>query len=86
MVNCPGYVVGLPKNSYKPFTNTACVRAQLDKLQKVCTRLAATSEKAYQLLAHCRWFSPGTPASSTTKTKQLVSLFTCGCESSAHFL
>jgi hypothetical protein len=20
------------------------------------------------LLAHCRWFSPGTPASSTTKT------------------
>jgi hypothetical protein len=25
-------------------------------------------EKAYQLLAHGRWFSPGTPASSTTKT------------------
>jgi hypothetical protein len=24
--------------------------------------------KAYQLLAHGRWFSPGTPASSTTKT------------------
>jgi hypothetical protein len=23
---------------------------------------------AYQLLAHGRWFSPGTPASSTTKT------------------
>jgi hypothetical protein len=23
--------------------------------------------KAYQLLAHGRWFSPGTPASSTTK-------------------
>jgi hypothetical protein len=22
----------------------------------------------YQLLAHGRWFSPGTPASSTTKT------------------
>jgi hypothetical protein len=24
--------------------------------------------KAYHLLAHGRWFSPGTPASSTTKT------------------
>ena len=27
-----------------------------------------SSDKVYQLLAHCRWFSPGTPASSTTKT------------------
>jgi hypothetical protein len=25
-------------------------------------------DKVYQLLAHDRWFSPGTPASSTTKT------------------
>jgi hypothetical protein len=33
-----------------------------------CTRLAATCDKIYQLLAHGRWFSPGTPASSTTKT------------------
>jgi hypothetical protein len=32
------------------------------------TRLAAASDKAYQLLAHGRWFSPGIPASSTTKT------------------
>jgi hypothetical protein len=24
--------------------------------------------KVYQLLAHRRWFSPGTPASSTVKT------------------
>jgi hypothetical protein len=30
-------------------------------------RLAAASDKVYQLLAHGRWFSPGTPASSTTK-------------------
>jgi hypothetical protein len=36
--------------------------------KKVCSRLAAASDKAYQLLAHGRWFSPGTPASSTTKT------------------
>jgi hypothetical protein len=26
------------------------------------------SDKVYQLLAHGRWFSPGTPASSITKT------------------
>jgi hypothetical protein len=31
-------------------------------------RIAATSDKVYQLLAHGQWFSPGTPASSTTKT------------------
>jgi len=30
-----------------------------------CTRLAAASDKVYQLLAHGQWFSP---ASSTTKT------------------
>jgi hypothetical protein len=30
--------------------------------------LAAASAKVYQLLAHGRWFSLGTPASSTTKT------------------
>jgi hypothetical protein len=33
-----------------------------------CTRLTAASDKVYQLFAHGRWFSPGTPASSTTKT------------------
>ena len=33
--------------------------------KKGCTRLAVTSDKVYQLLAHGRWFSP---ASSTTKT------------------
>jgi hypothetical protein len=47
-------------------TNTALVRTRLCKLQKGCTPLA--SYKVYQLLAHGRWFSPGTPASSTTKT------------------
>jgi hypothetical protein len=30
--------------------------------------MSAASDKVYQLLAHGRWFSPGTPASSTTKT------------------
>jgi hypothetical protein len=51
-----------------PITNTAWVRARLCKLQKGCTRLASVSDQVYQLLAHGRWFSPGTPASSTTKT------------------
>jgi hypothetical protein len=36
--------------------------------KKGCTRLTAASDKVYQLLAHGRWFSPSTPASSTTKT------------------
>ena len=36
--------------------------------KKGCTRLAAASDKVYQLLDQGRWFSPGTPASSTTKT------------------
>ena len=65
-----GQVVGLPiySNSYKPITNMAWVRARLCKLQKGCTRLAAPSDKVYQLFADGRWFSPGTPASSTTKT------------------
>jgi hypothetical protein len=61
-------VVGLPNNSYKPTTNTASAPAWLCKLQKGCTRLAAASDEVYQLLAHGRWFSLGTPASSTTKT------------------
>ena len=46
----------------------AWVHAQLCKLQKGCTRLAAASDTVYQLLAHGRWFSPGIPASSTTTT------------------
>ena len=46
----------------------AWVRARLCKLQKGCTRLAGAGDKVYQLLANGRWFSPGTPASFTTKT------------------
>jgi hypothetical protein len=49
----------------------AWVRDKLCKLQKGCTRLAAASDKVYQLLAQDRLFSPGTPgtpASSTNKT------------------
>ena len=43
-------------------------RPTLQITKKGCTRLAAASDKDYQLLAHGRWFSQGTPASSTTKT------------------
>ena len=60
-------VVG-SNNSYKPITSTAWARAQLCKLQKGYTRLAAASDKVYQLLVQGRWFSPGTPASFITKT------------------
>jgi hypothetical protein len=36
--------------------------------QKECTRLTGASDKDYQLLAHGRSFSPGSPTSYTTKT------------------
>ena len=45
----------------EPISNIRCVR-------NVCIEKTAASDKAYQLLVHGRWFSPGTPASSTTKT------------------
>ena len=48
--------------------NSAWVHARICKLQKGWTRLAAASDKVYQLLVHGRWFSPGTPASSSTST------------------
>ena len=35
---------------------------------KTSPRLAAACDKVYHLLAHDRWFSPGTPTFSTTKT------------------
>jgi hypothetical protein len=38
------------------------VRSRLCKLQEECIL-----DKVYQLLANGRWFSPGTPSSSTTK-------------------
>ena len=41
---------------------------KLVNYKKGGTRLIAASNKVYQLLAHGRWFSPGTPASSTTRT------------------
>jgi hypothetical protein len=39
-----------------------------ENYKKECTQLATASDKVYQLLAHGLWFSPDTPASSTTNT------------------
>jgi hypothetical protein len=61
-------IVGVPNNSYKPIINTAWFAPGFVNYKKGCTRLAAASDKVDQLLAHGRWFSQGTPTSSTTKT------------------
>ena len=61
-------VVGLPNNSYKPIANTRGFAPGFVKYKNGYTRLAAASDNVYQFLAHGLWFSPGTPASSTTKT------------------
>ena len=62
-------VVGLPNNSYK---SSSPIRRGFAPgfvdYKKGYTRLAVASDKVYQLLVHGRWLSPGTPASSTTKT------------------
>ena len=44
------------------------VKTGFANYKEECTRLAVASDKVYQLHAHARWFSPGTPASSTSKT------------------
>jgi hypothetical protein len=44
------------------------IKPEVTNCKKGCTRLTAASDKVYQLLAHGRRFSPGTPATSTTKT------------------
>jgi hypothetical protein len=61
-------VDGLPSYSYKIITNTLGFAPGFVNYEKGCTRFAAASGKAYQLLGHGRWFSPGTLASSITKT------------------
>ena len=53
--------VGLPNNSYKPITGFV-------NYKKRCSRLAAASDKVYQLVSHGRWFSASTHVSSTNKT------------------
>jgi hypothetical protein len=42
--------------------------------KKGCTRLAAASDKAYQLLAHGRWFSLGNIAESGIKYQNSIKI------------
>jgi hypothetical protein len=58
----------LQQHVFLSFSNTVWVRALLCKLQQRVHSTRSASDKVYRLLAHGRWFSPGTPASSTTKT------------------
>jgi hypothetical protein len=60
----PGWLNDLGSWITYQLTNTEWVR----KLQKRVHSTRSASDKVYQLLAHGRWFSPGTPASFTTKT------------------
>jgi hypothetical protein len=62
----------------KVYIHCIAVYGILNKLCHLCTariktydkliRVAVASDKVYQLLSHGRWYSPATPASSTTKT------------------
>jgi hypothetical protein len=45
-----------------------------NRITKRVTRLEAASDKVYQLLVHGRWFSPGTPASSTTDIAEILQI------------
>ena len=62
-----GWLNELGRWIYKPITNTAWVRTRFVNYKNRCTRLAVASDKVYLLVAHGRWFSPGSPSSSTTK-------------------
>jgi len=64
--NCIWYLNSLCKYTFNPIRRGFV--PGLVNYKKGCTRLAAASDQVYQLLAHDRWFSPGTSASSTTKT------------------
>ena len=61
-------VGGLPSNCTRLSPIRRGFGSGFVNYKKWCTRLAAASDTVYQLLAHGRWFSPGTPASTTTKT------------------
>jgi hypothetical protein len=59
------YVIQLPNSFSHPDPHTP---DEGETLITSITRLAAANDKVYRLLAHGRRFSPGTPASFTTKT------------------
>jgi hypothetical protein len=61
-VYCPVFGNG----GQSPYTGVYCLFLQTVVRARTRGSIAA-SDKAYQLLVHDRWFSPGTPPSSTTK-------------------
>jgi hypothetical protein len=68
---------GGPRENHRPFASHPMRRGfapSFVNYKKGCTRLAAASDQVYQLLARGRWFSPGTPASSITKTGRILVL------------
>jgi hypothetical protein len=62
------WCITVKKSRFEKHRGPAWVCALLCKLQKGCTPLVAANDKVYQLLAHGRWFSSGSPTSSTTKS------------------
>ena len=62
------WCITVKKRRFEKHRGPAWVCALLCKLQKGCTPLVAANDKVYQLLAHGRWFSSGSPTSSTTKS------------------
>jgi hypothetical protein len=56
----------LPNNAHMPITNTAWVHTRFVNYKKGA--LDSQRKWCYKLLAIDRWFYPGIPASSTTKT------------------
>jgi hypothetical protein len=45
-----------------------CLQKKVHHINNVTKSKKNASDKVYQLLVHGWWFSPGIPASSTTKT------------------
>ena len=58
--------IGPTAPTFGPAIKGSCVG--VTRLLSAVQVQAASSNKVYQLLVHGWWFSPGTPASSTTKT------------------
>ena len=75
----PAIVCDCPKSEPGYLTSSLTTQTSLSPIwrgfasgfvnnKKGCSRLAAASDKVYQLFTHGRWFPTGTPASSTSKT------------------
>ena len=61
-------------NNQQPTTHTSLSPIRRVNNKIGCTRLAIAIDKAYQLLAHGRWFFPGTPASTETGRHEIAEI------------